>query len=62
MTDHLDGVLLIDRLDDATRKLAMRGHGFGPVVTFGEWLSYNPGLRRRGRGYDGVATTLAFWM
>jgi len=24
MTDHPDGVLLIDRLDDATRKLAMR--------------------------------------
>lgn len=23
-TDHLDGVLLIDRMDDATRKLAMR--------------------------------------
>ena len=38
-TDHLDGILFIDRLDEATRKAAMK------EIRDSEWFGAAPGLR-----------------
>ena len=38
-TDHLDGILFIDRLDEATRKAAMK------EIRESEWFGAAPGLR-----------------
>ena len=38
-TDHLDGILFIDRLDEATRKAAMK------EIRESEWFGEVPGLR-----------------
>jgi peptide deformylase len=35
-TDHLDGVLFVDRLDEATRKLAMK------QIRESEWFGVEP--------------------